>query len=122
MPDGPDDLFVDDMAGPVVRPYALAKGRASHAGGAALDLVATVGARMPPPDPDLLTPEEETILALVPASVAEVASELALPLGVVRVLLGDLLERRLISVRRPDTTGQPDMTLLKDMINGLRAL
>ncbi|WP_019631042.1 DUF742 domain-containing protein [Actinomadura atramentaria] len=125
MPEGPDELWVDEMAGPVVRPYALAKGRARHADGDGLDLLATVRAREPLPDPDALTPEEETILELcrAPVPVAEVAAELALPLGVVRVLLGDLLERRLIAARPPETvSGRPDTRLLKEMIDGLRAL
>ncbi|POM22645.1 hypothetical protein BTM25_48490 [Actinomadura rubteroloni] len=125
MPEGPEELWVDEMAGPVVRPYAVAKGRARHAGGDALDLLATVQAREPLPDPAVLSPEEETILDLCrgPVPVAEIAAELALPLGVVRVLLGDLLERRLVTARSPETvSGRPDTNLLKEMIDGLRAL
>ncbi|MFI0452553.1 DUF742 domain-containing protein [Actinomadura sp. 6N118] len=70
-------------------------------------------------------PEHEMILELCrsPLSVVEVASELELPLGVVRVLLGDLLDRSLILVRRPAPVAQfPSERVLKEVIDGIRAL
>jgi Protein of unknown function (DUF742). len=46
-----------------------------------------------------------------------------LPLGVVRVLLGDLLDHGLIRVRAPDQAAPlPSERILKEVINGLRAL
>ena len=56
-------------------------------------------------------------------SVAEVAAHLDLPVGTIRVLLGDLLARDLIRVREPlITSGLPDDSIFKAVINGLRAL
>ncbi|MFI0444574.1 DUF742 domain-containing protein [Actinomadura sp. 6N118] len=122
---GPDDeLWVDDAAGPVVRPFAVARGRTRHAH-KGLDLIAVVvTAEVAMPDPRTLTPEDEAILELCvrPQSVADVAAALALPLGLVRVLLSDLSDRRLVAIQRPATTAFPDHRLLKEVIDGLRAL
>ena len=123
----PEDLYVDEEAGPVVRPFAVARGRTRPGQrGADLDLIAVVQtAEVAPPDPSALAPEEERILeyCLSPVSVAEVAAELELPVGVVRVLLDDLLDRGLVQVRRPVApTGRPDERILKEVIDGLRAL
>ncbi|MWA02893.1 DUF742 domain-containing protein [Actinomadura sp. LD22] len=126
MPQDPDELWVDEQAGPVVRPFAVARGRTGRRG-AAIDLIAVVvTAEVPPPDPRTLGPEDERILELCvhPQTVAELASDLVLPVGVVRILLNDLLERGLVHVRRPAVTraGRPDPRLLREVIDGLRAL
>ncbi|QXJ24684.1 DUF742 domain-containing protein [Actinomadura graeca] len=126
--------WFDDAAGPVVRPYALTGGR-THYEGAELDLVALMVAADPPgsagdPPPASASPwapepEHEMILELcrTPLSVAEIASDLELPLGVVRVLLGDLLDHSLIQVRRPAPVAQfPSERVLKEVIDGIRAL
>ncbi|WP_188300732.1 DUF742 domain-containing protein [Streptomyces sp. CBMA156] len=71
-------------------------------------------------------PEQARILALcraTPLSVAELAADLDLPVGVVRVLLGDLLTAGLIRVRRPVPPALlPDERILQEVIRGLRAL
>ncbi|TDD93559.1 DUF742 domain-containing protein [Actinomadura rubrisoli] len=125
--------WFDDAAGPVVRPYALTGGR-THYDGVEFDLVAlivTVDAPPAPVDDPLAAPawapepEHEMILELcrTPLSVAEMASDLELPLGVVRVLLGDLLDHSLIQVRRPAPVAQfPSERVLKEVIDGIRAL
>jgi hypothetical protein len=124
---GPEDeLWVDDAAGPVVRPFAVARGRTRRPD-EEFDLIAVVvTAEVPMPPPATLGPEDEAVLELCvrPQSVADVASALDLPLGVVRVILGDLLERGLIQVRRPATRTDrpPDPSILKEVIDGLRAL
>lgn len=129
-----DGAWYDDAAGPVVRPYALTGGRTHYAGGE-FDLVALIAAVEAPEaaagDPALAAPawapepEHRMILELcrTPLSVAEIASDLELPLGVVRVLLGDLLDRSLIQVRRPAPVAQfPSERVLKEVIDGIRAL
>jgi hypothetical protein len=51
------------------------------------------------------------------------AADLDLPLGVVRVLIGDLLDADLVHVSRPVPPAElPDASVLRDVINGLRAL
>jgi hypothetical protein len=119
--------WLDSDAGPVVRPYAVTGGRAKPAVGA-FDLVAFVVSRADPGEPNLL-PEQRAILARTsePVSVAELASHLDLALGVVRVLLGDLLQQRLIEMYEPEydqSVGplRPDDRILKAVVNGLRAL
>jgi hypothetical protein len=51
-----------------------------------------------------------------------VASRLDLPLGVVRVLLGDLLHRGLISMYEPPQGRLPGDGVLRAVIDGLRTL
>jgi hypothetical protein len=117
--------WLDNDAGPVVRPYAMTQGRVAPTGGE-FDLVAFVVATMPdaPPSPHLL-PEHHAIIAASwePISVVELASKLDLAIGVVRVLLGDLRSAGLISLYEPPAASQPhDVDVLKAVVNGLRAL
>ena len=71
-----------------------------------------------------LSPEHRRILALCgqPATVADVASDTALPLGVVRVLLADLLLQGRLSVMRQQAGERPSADLLEEVLHGLRAL
>ncbi|CAL9272844.1 hypothetical protein SUDANB5_01291 [Streptomyces sp. SudanB5_2050] len=121
--------WFDDEAGPVVRPYAMTRGRTSSAGQHRLDLIAVVVTEPHADDPEAdvtLSPEHVDIVGLcrqAPQSVAELAAELDLPVGVVRVLVGDLLDGELVHVNRPVPPAElPDEGILRDVINGLRAL
>jgi hypothetical protein len=121
----PEERWLDSEAGPVVRPYALIGGRTRHSG-AKFDLVATVRAtRKEITDPAALSPEQMWALSLSrrPTTVADLASELNLPLGVVRILLADLRDGGFIVIRSPQT-GQShrDTHILREVLNGLRAL
>lgn len=118
--------WIDEEAGPVVRPYAVARGRTRPAS-AALDLLATVASTgLPIPSSAELSSQHRRVmscLAVQARPVAELASEVGLPIGVLRVLLGDLLEYGLISVRPERGKGStPTESLLREVINGLRAL
>jgi hypothetical protein len=54
---------------------------------------------------------------------AEIAARLDLPVGVVRVLIGDLLQENLVSTFESDTAiNPPDENILQAVIDGLRAL
>jgi hypothetical protein len=95
--------FFDDAAGPVVRPYAVTRGR-TRSQGQPLDLVAiVVGATPSTADRRWLEPEHLRLLARCrrPITVADLASDMDLPLGVVRVLLGDLIDKGLARVNAP---------------------
>lgn len=132
------ERWFDDAAGPVVRPYTMTRGRTRAASGAMLDLIALVVADHPPGaepagaegevllDDRLLAPEHVDIVArcrYAPQSVAELAAELDLPVGVVRVLLGDLVDAALVRVSRPVRPAElPDEGILREVIDGLRAL
>jgi hypothetical protein len=126
MPAG--DRWVDRRAGPVVRPYALIGGRTEPASGPVLDLVAVVVAARGAEGPDGpagLSPEHRRILGMcrTPVTVADVASAIGLPVGVVRVLLADLILERRIKVKDGRPAGeQPSADLLKEVLHGLRAL
>jgi hypothetical protein len=120
-----EDRWVDDHAGPVVRPYAMTRGRTRPIRGK-FDLISLVMAtRAVPPIEVGLGPEHLAIVGLCQRalSVAEVAAHLDLPVGTIRVLLGDLLERDLVQVREPQpATALPDDSVFEAVINGLRAL
>ena len=76
-------------------------------------------------DPIRQTPEHRKILRLCqrPVTVADIASDTALPVGVVRVLLGDLiLEEAVRVVRNRPAVQLPGNDVLKEILNGLRAL
>ncbi|MDF5758993.1 DUF742 domain-containing protein [Spongiactinospora sp. TRM90649] len=117
--------WLDDEAGPVVRPYALIRGRTRSTGGP-IDLIAMVvatGQRRPGGMP--LGPEQERILSMTrrACSVADLAAELDLPIGVVRVLLGDLRDQDMVIIRPPAAAATfASEAVLKELINGLRAL
>lgn len=149
------DHWFDDAAGPVVRPYAMTRGRTrSSADGERLDLIALVIAEGADPEEGdgaggehgaggvqggegsgaadvllqdtTLAPEHVDIVSLCrrePQSVAELATEFDLPVGVVRVLIGDLIDAELVRVSRPVPPAElPDESILREVINGLRAL
>lgn len=117
--------WLDDEAGPVVRPYAVTRGRtrASRDGFELIAIIATAAtSTFAPPGTG---PEHVAILELCvrPLSVAEVSARMRLPLGVIRVLLGDLQDYGLIVVRRPELDNRPhNERLLKEVLNGLQAL
>jgi hypothetical protein len=121
-----DERWLDAEAGPVVRPYALTRGRTRHSG-EAFDLVATViatHARVA--DPNALAPEHISVLQLarMPTTVVDIASDVDLPLGVVRILLADLRELGLVAIRAPVSTKaqQIDRNTLREVLHGLRGL
>lgn len=141
----PGSQWYDAEAGPLVRPYAMTGGRTRPGpGNVRFDLIALVAVHHHPhphppghghPHPPsrsgraeeaLLGPEHRALLRLCRAetqSVAELAADADLPVGVVRVLLGDLLEAGLVKVSRPVPPAQlPDERILREVINGLRAL
>jgi predicted ArsR family transcriptional regulator len=58
-----------------------------------------------------------------PITVADLASELGLPLGVVRIVLDDLVHDGLIEVRVAAPRGRvTDASLLERLLAGIRAL
>jgi hypothetical protein len=118
-------MWLDEAAGPVVRPYAMTSGRTQPSSGD-FDLIAIIASSRSITSADVgLTPEHGAIIRLGQRaiSVAEIAAHLDLPVGIVRVLLGDLLDRELILVRAPESTTQlPAERLFKEVIDGLRAL
>jgi hypothetical protein len=109
----------------VVRPYMLTRGRTSSSLGR-LELHAPVLALVAPESlPRRATPEDRQIveLAQTPMSVAELAARLGAPVGVVRVLVGDLVDAGCVQVRAVATGGEHrDARLLERLLEGIRAL
>ena len=119
----PDGEFEESRT---VRPYALTRGR-TRTNRADLPLealvrgVATAVDRSP-------TPERRRILDLSTASilsVAELSAHLSLPLGVIRVLVGDLADEGLVVVHTGSPSSAPAatrLTVLESVLNGISAL
>jgi hypothetical protein len=120
-----EEVWYDDDAGPMVRPYTMTGGRTQPIRGK-FDLISLVVARsLALPAPAELSPEQIEILERCrrPLSVAEVAAQLNLPLGTVRVLLDDLLDAELIETHEPLILDEsPPEELLEALLAGLRAL
>ncbi len=134
-----EERWLDRDAGPVVRPYAITRGR-TRPGRPDLGLIdmvaATTGAAgtvtgasgqgaFSPGEGPALPPEHRRLLELCrkPSALADIASEVDLPLGVVRVLIGDLCELGLVRVVR--VAGQQaasQESVLRKVLDGLKAL
>jgi len=103
----------------IVRAYAWTAGRTRsdfH-----LEIETLVSASVRAMDADMSSDHQEIIdLCRDSTSVAEVAALLRLPLGVVRVLLGDMASLGLIVIYETDTS--PDMELLERVLHGLTQL
>jgi len=118
------ERWFDQDAGPVVRLYALTRGRA-RPGGPVLDVVDVVGAvDSADTHGPWLPPEHRRLLdmCLAPIAVADLASETGLPLGVVQILLSDLYQQGLLNVYRPATDQNSDEGVLRKILDGLRSL
>ena len=109
----------------MVRPYALTQGRTMHTG-ESFDLVATVMATQAAiTELGSLAPEHMSVLHLAraPTTVADIASDVDLPLGVVRIILADLRELGLVVIRTPVVMAERiDKHTLREVLNGLRGL
>jgi hypothetical protein len=119
-----DGEWVDQDAGPVVRPYALTGGLTRPSGQRfdLLDLVRAV--RRAAWDVPQLTPEQAELLerCQMPTPLVDLAADLDLPVGVVRILVSDLRERGLITIHRPQPAGFSDLKILQEVVNGLRRI
>ena len=107
-----------------VRPYAMTGGRTrpSHDALEIETLVSTISTGEQTPK---LTVEQRAIGALCHEllAIAEVSAHLHLPLGVVRVLVGDMADEHLVVVHRPVHAGdRPDLALLERVLDGLRII
>ena len=119
-----DDIWYDDEAGPIVRLYAITGGRTETPAGDFT--LSTVVQRVPGAEPGAeLSLAESTIVRLTerPLSVSEIAARLGLPLGSVRVILGDLRDAGLVAVPRArEAAERPSMSLLRQVLSGLNSL
>ena len=119
-----DEVWLDADAGPVVRPYAVTRGRTRPTGVTAglIDVVASAGRHSA--GARGLAPEHRLLLDLcaTPIALADLASDADLPLGVVRVLIGDLQEQGLVTIAASPVGSSQDEKVLRSVLDGLRTL
>lgn len=108
----------------MVRPYSWTRGRTRAAIQLQLETLVSVAGRLSEAEPAPL--EHRTIVELcrTPRSVAEVAALLGVPLGVAKVLIGDLAETGLVTVHHTVTgiDGRAHLNLMERVLSGLRRL
>jgi hypothetical protein len=111
------ETWFDDEAGPLVRPYTVTKGRTRPAR-AELTMITMVMAVAEQPDRGM-APEHGDVLRACrhPRSVAEVAAAVGLPLGVVKILLSDLMERGMVISRSPIVDAAASTALLRTLLD-----
>ncbi|WP_046469711.1 DUF742 domain-containing protein [Allosalinactinospora lopnorensis] len=117
--------WLDDEAGPLVRNFAVTRGRTRPTRSFAMLAVVRTVAPEIDTDPRLLGPEHRSVLRLCrrPKVVADLGSELDLPVSVLRVLLGDLLDHGLVVIHEPDRSDErPTIHTLREILDGLKAL
>ena len=121
-PDGqPADQPVPD--GPALRPFLLTAGRVAGQDSIAIE-TQVVTTELGRTAAEQLGYERRDIVSICadPLSVAEIAAQLSLHLGVVRVLVGDLSADGHLSVYLPNADASTDVDTLLRVIRGLRAI
>jgi hypothetical protein len=116
------ESWYDGEAGPMVRPYALTRGRTRSDRHALnmITLLVAVHTAVPGMDPEYVQ-----ILGLCkrPQSVAELAALLDVPLAVLKVLVSDLIDEGYLIFRSPPQSEDvPDLKTLQAVLDGIRRL
>jgi hypothetical protein len=108
-----------------IRPYTMTGGRTRpQHDELELETLVTATARAADLWPSL-TLEQQSLTSLCQdvVSIAEVAAQLAMPINVVRILIGDLADEGLILVHHTEQgRTRPDVALLERVLYGLRAI
>lgn len=118
-----NEHWYDAAAGPLVRPYAVTGGR-TGSDRFELDLITLVVAVDPNVHIRHVGPDHARVLraCATPSSVAEVAAQLDLPLGVIKVLISDLVERNHLTFRSGWVPEAPDLEIMQKVLDGIRNL
>jgi hypothetical protein len=117
----PREGYFDPASSSSVRPYVFTRGRTrSHL---ELSLEALVSV-VPSAPTGHMNGEHHSVLGLCrePRSVAEIAALLDVPLGVARVLVGDLAAAGAVALHRTAGAVGPDLALMERVLSGLRRL
>lgn len=129
---GPIDMRVPEVeqfgtgsTASAVRPYAWTRGRTKSGFDLAIETLVSTSQRGRD-QMGLLQVEHRAVAELCEAtrSVAEVAALLSLPLGVARVLLGDMAGLGVVTVHQTASSAgnAPDLALMERVLSGLRRL
>lgn len=109
-----------------VRSYVLTQGRTRSNSAVEIETMVRVSERGRESFPQLALERKKIIeLCGKPLSVAEISAHLSIPLGVAKVLVGDMAEEGLLESFQPQHGGgdeRPDLQLLERVLNGLQAL
>ena len=122
-------MATDDWSDPtrLVPPYAMTGGRArpvlapEELEMETLVSTTSIGESSMP----ALTLEQQSIVMLCRdvLSIAEISAHLDVPLGVARVLVGDMAAEGMVVLHRPTTPGsRPDLALLERVLYSLRVM
>jgi hypothetical protein len=121
LPDQPDE-----EPGSVARPYTITRGRTRPVGDEEIEVETLVWTTsMAASAPPTMNAHWRSVAEMCQEviSVAEVGARLGMPIGVARVLVGDMARAGLVSLQRPQhTSHHPDIGLLERVLYGLRQL
>ncbi|MEU8586075.1 DUF742 domain-containing protein [Streptomyces sp. NPDC048664] len=114
------------QAGRHLRPYAITGGRTRHSQHTFTLITLVVSRSLQQFDDEQLEPESTQILELCrdrAVALAEIAAHLDLPVSVVKILCGDLLNASLILVQSPPGKDErPTVELIERVMDGIRRL
>jgi hypothetical protein len=116
-----EELSLDPSSSSFVRPYVFTRGRTRSQFDLSIEALVTAVPGVPV---DHLGGEHQAIVDLCRQaySVAEIAALLGVPLGVARVLVGDLAAAGAVALHRTADAGGPDLALMERVLAGLRRL
>ena len=115
----------EEDGGSLVRPYARTRGRTRTDYDLAIETLVTTSERgrtqTAPARPEHRSISE---LCMEARSIAEISAHLRLPLGVVRVLIGDMADTGLVLIHDSGMVvgDRPSMEFLERVLSGLRRL
>jgi Protein of unknown function (DUF742) len=113
----------EEEAAAIVRPYSWTAGRTTSDFQLEIETMVSVGEEL---YSGPIKAEYQDVMALCerPRSVAEIASLLGIPLGVAKVLLGDMAGLGLVIVHKTATGGanKAHLMLMERVLSGLRRL
>jgi hypothetical protein len=120
-----DQLIAPASGAAAVRPYAWTRGRTKSGFDLAIETLVSTS-QQGHEQLHLLQMEHRSVADLCdqPRSVAEIAALLSIPLGVARVLLGDMAGLGVVTVHQTATSSgtEPDLALMERVLSGLRRL
>ena len=132
LPEPQDLSWMDqeDVAAPppdaaIVRPYSWTRGRTKSTVDMRIEALVTTSERGDDVN-GMVQAEHRSVAALCrePRSVAEIATGLSVPLGVAKVLVGDMADLGLVIVHKTATGGanKAHLLLMERVLSGLRRL
>ncbi|HEU0090184.1 MAG TPA: DUF742 domain-containing protein [Pseudonocardiaceae bacterium] len=118
-----NESWFDEAAGPLVRPYAVARGR-TRPTRHELEMITLVVAVTTELDVAMDSEYAQIVdICQRPLSIAEVSAMLDLPLVVVKVLLSDLIDQGHVIFRSPPQRSElSKKELLQAVLDGIRRL